>query len=74
MLNSFIVVSVLKMEVFCCYERAFSAALHHEEPRAQVSLPPIVKPPGLSQERRQYLFDKIREFCPTTAKAWCSIS
>ena len=30
MLNSFIVVSVLKMEVFCCYERAFSAALHSE--------------------------------------------
>ena len=31
MLNSFLVVSALKMEVFCCYERAFSAALHHEE-------------------------------------------
>ena len=27
-------------------------------------LPPIVKLPGLSQERRQCLFDKIREFCP----------
>ena len=36
MLNSFIVVSVKKMEVFCCYERAFSAALHHEEHRAKV--------------------------------------
>ena len=37
MLNSFIVVSVLKMKVFCCYERAFNAALHHEEQRANVS-------------------------------------
>ena len=27
-------------------------------------LPPIIPPPGLSLERRQYLFDKIREFCP----------
>ena len=27
-------------------------------------LPPIVPPPGLSMERRKYLFDKIREFCP----------
>ena len=26
-------------------------------------LPPIVPPPGLSLERRRYLFDKIREFC-----------
>ena len=26
-------------------------------------LPPIVPPPGLSMERRKYLFDKIREFC-----------
>lgn len=27
-------------------------------------LPSIIAPPGLSLERRQYLFDKIREFCP----------
>ena len=27
-------------------------------------LPPIVPPPGLSMERRKYLFEKIREFCP----------
>ena len=27
-------------------------------------LPPIIPPPGLSMERRQYLFEKIREFCP----------
>ena len=27
-------------------------------------LPPIVPPPGLSLERRKYLFEKIREFCP----------
>ena len=37
MLNHFIVASVLKMEVFCCYERAFGAALHHEEQRAKGS-------------------------------------
>ena len=33
------------------------------QPRADV-LPTVVPPPGLSRERRQYLFDKIREFCP----------
>jgi len=27
-------------------------------------LPPVVVPSGLSRERQQYLFDKIREFCP----------
>ena len=27
-------------------------------------LPRIIPPPGLSQERKQYLFEKIREFCP----------
>ena len=27
-------------------------------------LPSIIPPPGLSLERRQYLFEKIREFCP----------
>lgn len=27
-------------------------------------LPPIITPPGLSKERQQYLFDKIREYCP----------
>lgn len=26
-------------------------------------LPPVVKPNGLSYERKQYLFEKIREFC-----------
>ena len=27
-------------------------------------LPPEIPPPGLSLERQQYLYDKIREFCP----------
>ena len=27
-------------------------------------LPPVISPPGLSLERQQYLFDKIRKFCP----------
>ena len=27
-------------------------------------MPPEIRPDGLSQERKQYLFDKIREFCP----------
>ena len=27
-------------------------------------LPPIIPPLGLSLKRRQYLYDKIREFCP----------
>lgn len=31
-------------------------------------LPSLVIPNGLSQERKQYLFDKIREFCPADKK------
>ena len=27
-------------------------------------MPPIIQPEGLSAERRKYLFEKIREFCP----------
>ena len=27
-------------------------------------LPAVIPPPGLSLERRQYLYEKIREFCP----------
>ena len=27
-------------------------------------MPPEIRPDGLSQERKQYLVDKIREFCP----------
>ena len=27
-------------------------------------LPPLIPPPGLSRERREYLFTKIREYCP----------
>ena len=36
-------------------------------PRAH-DLPPQLHPPGLSRERRQYLFKKIREFCPEYSK------
>ena len=35
----------------------------HWAPTAD-SLPPTIPPPGLSLERRQHLFEKIREFCP----------
>ena len=28
------------------------------------NLPPVIPPPGLSLQCRQYLFEKIREFCP----------
>ena len=31
-------------------------------------LPPVVTPNGLSAERQQYLFEKIREFCPDDKK------
>ena len=33
------------------------------ESPAAADLPPIIPPPGLSLERWQYLYDKIREFC-----------
>ena len=28
------------------------------------SFPSVISPPGLSAERQQYLYEKIREFCP----------
>ena len=31
-------------------------------------LPSIITPPGLSLERQQYLFEKIREFCPPDSR------
>ena len=31
-------------------------------------LPPIIHPPGLSLERKGYLYNKVREFCPDEAK------
>ena len=34
-------------------------------------LPSIIPPPGLSLERRQYLFEKIREFCPECQDLVC---
>ena len=34
----------------------------------QTDRPPVIPPPGLSLERQQYLFDKIREFCPTDCR------
>ena len=40
-----------------------TAAHKHWKP-SPMQLPPILTPEGLSQERRQYLFEKIREFCP----------
>ena len=33
------------------------------KPKAD-KLPPVIPPPDLSLEKRQYLFEKIREFCP----------
>ena len=31
-------------------------------------LPAVVMPNGLSSERKQYLYEKIREFCPDEKK------
>ena len=31
---------------------------------SHTQLPPLITPPGLSRERREYLFTKIREYCP----------
>ena len=35
---------------------------------SSVHLPTLLIPNGLSQERKQYLFDKIRKFCPENKK------
>ena len=32
------------------------------------TLPSVIPPQGLSLERKQYLFEKIREFCPEGCK------
>ena len=32
-------------------------------------LPPIITPPGMSVVRKQYLFDHIRQYCPTEEAA-----
>lgn len=32
------------------------------------NMPPVLEPPGLPQERRKYLYDKIREFVPEPHK------
>lgn len=45
-------------------EREISMLEDHSWKPAADELPSIITPPGLSQERKQYLFDKIREFCP----------
>ena len=31
-------------------------------------LPPVIVPPGLSRERKEYLYEKIREYCPDYSK------
>ena len=40
-----------------------SAQYQHWKP-SHMELPTLLAPPGLSTERKQYLFDKIREYCP----------
>ena len=37
-------------------------------------LPPIIPPSGLSLERQQYLFQKIREYCPEVRDVVCFIN
>ena len=45
-------------------ERALNLLQDDKWKPAAADLPPIIPPLGLSLERRQYLYDKIREFCP----------
>ena len=47
-------------------ERELQMAQDEKWTPSPTDLPPIIPPPGLSHERRQYLlnFDKIGEFCP----------
>ena len=37
-------------------------------------LPPIVTPSDLSAEHKQYLYEKIREFCPNNKKILYALS
>ena len=45
-------------------EREVQMAQNEKWTPSPTDVPPIIPPPGLSHERQQYLFDKIREFCP----------
>ena len=45
-------------------ERDITLLLDKNWKPTATDLPPIIPPQGLSQERQQYLYDKIREFCP----------
>jgi len=48
-----------------CDGREKSYNIHKDNHNySALSLPPKTDPPGLPAERQQYLYDKIREFCP----------
>ena len=49
-------------------ERAIKLVQDKEWKPEAHHLPPEIAPPGLSLERQQYLFEKIREFCPENCR------
>ena len=56
--------SVLVRDTSDSPEREINLVKEKDWKPAVDDLPAVILPPGLSLERRQYLFEKIREFCP----------
>ena len=56
--------SVLVRDTSDSPEREINLVKEKDWKPAVDDLPAVIPPPGLSLERRQYLFEKIREFCP----------
>ena len=60
--------SVFVKESVSSPERAIKMLRSDSWSPSKDTLPPVIPPQGLSQERKQYLFEKIREFCPEGCK------
>lgn len=65
--------SVLVRDTSDSPEREINLVKEKDWKPAVDDLPAVIPPPGLSLERRQYLFEKIREFCPPECQVWKAI-
>ena len=60
--------SVYVKESVSSPERAIKMVQSDSWSPSKDTLPPVIPPQSLSQERKQYLFEKIRDFCPEGCK------
>jgi len=52
-------------------ETAFTLVRRNCEDQLKRGFPDVIPPPGLSRERQQYLYERIREFCPEEVYLAC---